>query len=436
MTPVSGRPGHMDGTPMTTFTRKGWQSHGSHAHVQTAMLVIAVVDLVGRVRVLVVVRPVELLPLGVGGSGLGERVVEAVLQGLLIGERPTVGDALPGDVLRAGGDVVGAVRVESGDGGPVGQERLELRPVGRFDAPVEDEIVGDGHVGVVRGDPLAAVPVGQVPAAAVPSDPVVAGLSVEDVSVERLVPAPVVSGDGAFVDGLVVVEAAQLVHAVLERGGSREEPVVVGGPFVDVVADAGTAFPIPLLGVHVPAGGQVVDFGAARARADHLHAADIRIVRVRIVPVRRVQARVPAVYRDGGARRRFRRLGGRDADGEHGQNGHEGDQRFRRSAHDNLFLHGPATGLGRLTDGTGISARRLCARKGKEACGCAGRRIHTGCGVACPSASATSDGRRACRSVPRMLFQRVPAAADEQYEQYGVDDDRLVGGAPVEHDPP
>ena len=30
MTPVSGRPGHMDGTPMTTFTRKGWQSHGSH----------------------------------------------------------------------------------------------------------------------------------------------------------------------------------------------------------------------------------------------------------------------------------------------------------------------------------------------------------------------------------------------------------------------
>ncbi len=44
MTPVSGRPGHMDGTPMTTFTRKGWQSHGSHAHVQTAMLVIAVVD--------------------------------------------------------------------------------------------------------------------------------------------------------------------------------------------------------------------------------------------------------------------------------------------------------------------------------------------------------------------------------------------------------
>lgn len=34
----------MDGTPMTTSTRKGWQSHGSHAHVQTAMLVIAVVD--------------------------------------------------------------------------------------------------------------------------------------------------------------------------------------------------------------------------------------------------------------------------------------------------------------------------------------------------------------------------------------------------------
>lgn len=29
---------------MTTSTRKGWQSHGSHAHVQTAMLVIAVVD--------------------------------------------------------------------------------------------------------------------------------------------------------------------------------------------------------------------------------------------------------------------------------------------------------------------------------------------------------------------------------------------------------
>lgn len=29
---------------MTTSIRKGWQSHGSHAHVQTAMLVIAVVD--------------------------------------------------------------------------------------------------------------------------------------------------------------------------------------------------------------------------------------------------------------------------------------------------------------------------------------------------------------------------------------------------------
>ena len=39
----------MDGTPMTTSTRKGWQSHGSHAHVQTAMLVIAVVDL-NRIR--------------------------------------------------------------------------------------------------------------------------------------------------------------------------------------------------------------------------------------------------------------------------------------------------------------------------------------------------------------------------------------------------
>lgn len=34
----------MDGTPMTISTRKGWQSHGSHAHVQTAMLVIAAVD--------------------------------------------------------------------------------------------------------------------------------------------------------------------------------------------------------------------------------------------------------------------------------------------------------------------------------------------------------------------------------------------------------
>ena len=34
---------------MTTSTRKGWQSHGSHAHVQTAMLVIAVVDL-NRIR--------------------------------------------------------------------------------------------------------------------------------------------------------------------------------------------------------------------------------------------------------------------------------------------------------------------------------------------------------------------------------------------------
>lgn len=29
---------------MTTSTRKGWQSHGNHAHVQTAMLIIAVVD--------------------------------------------------------------------------------------------------------------------------------------------------------------------------------------------------------------------------------------------------------------------------------------------------------------------------------------------------------------------------------------------------------
>lgn len=44
--PGTGRQstGPMDGTPMTTSTRKGWQSHGSHAHVQTAMLVIAVVD--------------------------------------------------------------------------------------------------------------------------------------------------------------------------------------------------------------------------------------------------------------------------------------------------------------------------------------------------------------------------------------------------------
>ena len=39
MTPVSGRPGNMDGTPMTTFTRKGWQSHTGNTqtiHTQPA----------------------------------------------------------------------------------------------------------------------------------------------------------------------------------------------------------------------------------------------------------------------------------------------------------------------------------------------------------------------------------------------------------------
>ena len=162
--------------------------------------------------------------------------------------------------------------------------------------------MGDGQTGIIIRRPLVTVAVGQwLPASRPAGNNMIAGLRVFDVPVEGLVLAPVVAGQQIrFVAEPEVVEATQLVHAVLEVGGPRQEPVVVRAAAPYVVADTVPALPVPCLGADIPAGRQVLEFGSTGTGADDLPRGDVVVARIRIISVRRIQADISAI--DGDAR--------------------------------------------------------------------------------------------------------------------------------------